>query len=87
MNKIKTSVKLGGLVGIIDHVAPIGSGEQAFQTLHRIDPQLIKDKMQQWGFTLICEANFLTNSGKLSMWEETVKVKTNRAIMKFTKKT
>jgi len=90
MNKINTSVKQGGLVGIIDHVAPIGSGEQAFQTLHRTDPQLIKDKMQQWGFTLICQANFLTNpddSGKLSMWEETVKVKTNRAIKKFTKKT
>jgi predicted methyltransferase len=67
MNKINTSLKQGGLVGIIYHVAPIGSGKQAFQTLHRIDPQPIKDKMQQWGLTLVSEANFLTNpddSGK-----------------------
>jgi predicted methyltransferase len=38
MNKINTSVKLGGLVRIIDHISPIGSGEQAVQTLRRIDP-------------------------------------------------
>jgi predicted methyltransferase len=86
LGKIKKSLKPNGLVGIVDHVAPSGSGEQAGGTLHRIDPQLIKDKMKQWGFTLTGEADFLANpkdSGELPMWDETVKGKTNRAVMKF----
>jgi predicted methyltransferase len=88
LNKIKKSLKPGGLVGIVDHIAPSDSGEKAGQTLHRIDPLLIKDKMQQWGFKLVGEADFLVNpkdSGELPMWDETVKGKTNRAVMKFSR--
>ncbi|MFT4937148.1 MAG: putative methyltransferase [Paraglaciecola sp.] len=89
LSKIKLSLKPNGLVGIVDHIAPSGSGEQAGQTLHRIDPQFIKDKMQQWGFILVGEADFLANtedSGELPMWDDTVKGKTNRAVMKFARR-
>jgi predicted methyltransferase len=86
MKKIHKSLKPNGIVGVVDHVAPNDSGEQAGQTLHRIDPQLIKDKMKAWGFTLNNEADFLHNpedKGNLAMWDPAVKGKTNRAVMKF----
>lgn len=88
MTKIKRALKPAGMVGIVDHIAPIGSGEQAGQTLHRIDSQLIKLHMQKWGFTLKEEAGFLKNpddDGKHPMWDPSVKGKTSRAIMTFIK--
>jgi predicted methyltransferase len=89
MEKIRHSLKPNGIVGIVDHVAPSDSGEQAGQTLHRIDPQLIKEKMDSWGFILGKEATFLHNpedKGDLPMWDPTVKSKTNRAVMTFSLK-
>lgn len=86
MKKIHKSLKPDGTVAIVDHVAPSGSGEQAGQSLHRIDPQLIRDKMHAWGFKLLDEADFLHNpedSGELPMWDPTVKGNTDRAVMKF----
>jgi predicted methyltransferase len=86
MKKVLSSLKPGGIVGIVDHIAPSGSGEQAGQTLHRIDPLLIKDKMKSWGFRFIEEANFLQNpadEGDLPMWDPSIKGKTSRAVMKF----
>lgn len=89
MEKIHHSLKPNGIVGIVDHIAASGSGEQAGQTLHRIDPQLIKEKMNRWGFILDKEATFLHNpedTGELPMWDPAVKSKTNRAVMTFSLK-
>lgn len=88
MTKIREALKPGGSIGIVDHIAPIDSGEQAGQTLHRIAPQLVKQLMLKWGFALKDEANFLKNpddDGKLPMWDPSVRGKTNRAVMVFVK--
>lgn len=88
MQKIHRALKPNGVVGIIDHVAADGSGLQAAQNLHRIDPQIIKDKMAQWGFSLAGEADFLRNpedKGELPMFDPSVRGKTNRAVLKFIK--
>jgi predicted methyltransferase len=86
MAKIRASMKADGVLGIVDHVAPAGSPEETGNSTHRIDPQLIKDKMAQWGFSFVGEANFLRNpkdTGELPMWDASVKGKTDRAVMKF----
>jgi predicted methyltransferase len=86
LNKVRKALKPDGLVGIIDHNAVAGAPVDSAQTLHRIDPQIIKDGMAQWGFTLQAEADFLANpadSGELPMWDESVRGHTNRAVLLF----
>jgi predicted methyltransferase len=86
MAKLKSSLKADGVIGIVDHVAPAGSAQESGNTTHRIDPQLIKDKMALWGFSLVGEADFLRNpedKGELPMWDASVKGKTDRVVMKF----
>jgi predicted methyltransferase len=86
LSKVRSALKPDGLVGIIDHNALAGAPIDSAQTLHRIDPQLIKDGMAQWGFSLHAEADFLANpadSGDLPMWDESVRGHTNRAVMLF----
>lgn len=86
MAKVRASLKPDGVLGIVDHVAPAGSPAETGNSTHRIDPQLIKDKMAQWGFNLAGEADFLRNpedKGELPMWDASVKGKTDRAVMKF----
>jgi predicted methyltransferase len=86
MEKVRNSMKPGALLGIIDHNAQTGAGIDVAQTLHRIDPQMIKSLMQKWGFSLKNEADFLLNpldNGDLPMWDPSVRGHTNRSVMLF----
>ncbi|KXI29299.1 class I SAM-dependent methyltransferase [Paraglaciecola hydrolytica] len=88
MAKIRRSLKSGGLVGIVDHNAITGASIEVAQSLHRIDPKLIKDYMTQWGFSFKAESTVLANpqdKGDLPMWDPSVKGHTNRAVMLFKK--
>ena len=88
MAKVQQSLKPGGLLGIIDHNAQPGASIEVAQSLHRIDPQLIKDYMQQWGFSLHAESELLGNpqdQGDLGMWDPSVRGNTDRAVLLFTK--
>jgi predicted methyltransferase len=86
LNKVRNALKPDGLVGIIDHTAPSGASIDTAQTLHRIDPQIIKDNMANWGFVLKAQADFLANpadTGELPMWDESVRGHTDRAVLLF----
>ncbi|HET6654984.1 MAG TPA: methyltransferase, partial [Gammaproteobacteria bacterium] len=48
--KMFAALKPGGLFVIIDHVAPAGSGASDTDTLHRIDPALVKHEVEAAGF-------------------------------------
>ncbi len=88
MAELKKALKPGGYIGVVDHVAAPGSGSEMGNTIHRIDPQIIRDKMQQWGFKLVGEADFLQNLADpldLPMWDPKVRGRTHRAVLKFTK--
>ena len=88
MAKVHKSLKPGGLLGVIDHNAQPGAGIEVAQSLHRIDPQLIKDYMQKWGFSLRAESELLRNAqdkGDLGMWDPSVRGNTDRAVLLFTK--
>jgi predicted methyltransferase len=86
MEKIRLSLKAGGLVGIVDHNAKEEANIDSAQTLHRISEKSIKQYMQKWGFKLVGESDVLNNPEDeltLPMWDKTIKGKTDRAVMLF----
>jgi predicted methyltransferase len=75
---------------IIDHVAESdsGSGYDIANTLHRIDPNIVKFQLEEAGFTLIEEALYLRNTkGDLdkSVFATDTRGRTDRFIYKFAK--
>lgn len=88
MKKVWRAMKPGGLIGIIDHDAKSGVDISSAQTLHRIDPQIIRDKMKAWGFSATGESDHLKNSSDpmdIPMWEPEIRGLTNKSVMKFTR--
>jgi predicted methyltransferase len=55
------ALKPGGTYIITDYVAAPGSGTRDTQSLHRIDPEVIKREVTAAGFTLAGESNALMN--------------------------
>ena len=64
LNKqIYAALKPGGLFIVIDHVAPAGSGMADTDTLHRIDPEIVKKQVEAAGFVFDGSSNVLRNPG------------------------
>jgi predicted methyltransferase len=55
------ALKVGGTFIITDYVAAAGSGTRDTQSLHRIDPEVIKREVTAAGFMLEAESNALVN--------------------------
>lgn len=85
---VREKLKDKGLLIITDHMATPGSGYQAANDLHRIDPNIVKYQLKQAGFTLLEEAFYLRNPkddlGAL-VFNPQVRGKTSRFIYKFGK--
>lgn len=88
MSRLKAAMKEDAVVGIIDHNAVVGAPISTAQTLHRIDGEIIKNKMREWGFSLASESMHLRNvedNKALPMWDPSVRGKTDRVVYKFKK--
>jgi predicted methyltransferase len=60
MNKnIFGALKSGGIFGVVDHSAKVGDGLNVTQSLHRIEESALKAEIEQAGFVLDGEADFL----------------------------
>jgi len=59
--KVKAILKDDGVFVIIDHVGVAGSGYNAPNDVHRIDPEIVKYQMKAAGFDLVEEAFYLRN--------------------------
>lgn len=57
------ALKPGGLYLVIDHAAENGSGKRDTQTLHRIDPELVKQEVTSVGFKLVTDSKLLQHTG------------------------
>src|SRR4029450_1537585 len=60
------ALKPGGLLIVIDHAAPPGSGfldteADDAKRLHRIDPEVVKRQVLAAGFELVAESRLLAN--------------------------
>jgi predicted methyltransferase len=53
------ALKPGGLYLVIDHAAEDGSGKRDTQSLHRIDPELVKQEVSSVGFKLVTDSKLL----------------------------
>ncbi len=86
--KIFTSIKPNGLVGIVDHAAEPGVSVAVANTLHRIDPGIIRAVMIQAGFQFAGESDVLRNpqdNRNLPMSDPSVRGKTDRVVYLFSK--
>ena len=60
MNKnIFGALKSGGIFGVVDHSAKVGDGLNVTQSLHRIEESVLKAEIEQAGFVLDGDADFL----------------------------
>ncbi len=59
--RLFNALKPGGHLVVMDHSAKPGTGASAAKTLHRIDEAVVKNELQQAGFRLEQESDFLRN--------------------------
>jgi predicted methyltransferase len=86
--EIYGSMKPGAVLGIVDHVADAGSPGETGQTLHRIDPQLLKKDIEAAGFVFDGEIDVLRNPDddrSKPMYAEGIRGKTDRVVYRFHK--
>ena len=88
LNKFKHFLKPNGTIGIVDHEALSGSPNSVGGTLHRIDPQNVKNEMINAGFELDGELSILKNTTddkRNAIWNIPER-KTSRFVMRFINK-
>ena len=89
LNKsIYDALKPGGIYIVLDHAAATGSGVAATNTLHRIDPELVKKEVTAAGFKFVGESKVLAHPADdhtQKVFEGAVKGKTDQFILKFQK--
>jgi predicted methyltransferase len=82
------SMKPGGIVGVIDHVASPGDTRATVEKLHRIDPEVVTADFKRAGFKLEATSDLLRNAAddhSLNVFDEKIRGKTDRFIFKFRK--
>jgi predicted methyltransferase len=83
----KKSLKPGGIMAVIDHQAMDGAPSTTGTTVHRIDGAIVKRDMAKAGFTFNGELDILKNNTddkSKSVFDDSVRGKTSRFVMKFT---
>ena len=89
LKRLFIATKPGGIVGVVDHVArPGGDPRAVVAKLHRIDPKVVKADFARAGFKLEAESDLLRVPGddhSLSVFDKTVRGKTDRFVMRFRK--
>lgn len=81
-------LKPGGVFIVVDHVAAAGSGMRDTDTLHRIDPQTVKEQVVAAGFKFDGESETLRNPADnhtLKVFDPAVRGRTDQFIFRFRK--
>ncbi|HEY2660533.1 MAG TPA: methyltransferase [Caulobacteraceae bacterium] len=82
------ALKPGGVFLVIDHVAEAGSGLRDTDTLHRIDPAIVKKQVTAAGFVYEGESEALRNpvdDHKKVVFDKSIRGHTDQFIYKFRK--
>jgi len=82
------ALKPGGTYVVIDHAAPAGSGLSDTETLHRIDPAIVKKEVLAAGFTFVGESKALANpkdDHTLKVFDPKIRGVTDQFVYKFRK--
>ncbi len=82
------ALKPGGTFLIVDHTGEAGSGMRDTDTLHRIDPAIVKKQVTDAGFVFEGESKALRNPAddlKKQVFDKSIRGHTNQFIFKFRK--
>lgn len=85
LQELRTALKPGGVLGIVDSQANAGKHDAA---LHRVHNETVKTEVLQAGFTLHSEGFFLRNpddNHELPVFNPAIRGKTDRFVYRFTK--
>jgi predicted methyltransferase len=89
LNKqVFAALKPGGLFVVIDHVAPTGSGMQDTDTLHRIDPAIVRQQVEAAGFVFDGESSALRNAADphtSKVFDKSIRGHTDQFMYRFRK--
>lgn len=82
------ALKPGGVFIVVDHVANAGTSDTSSHTLHRIDPETVKQQVQAAGFRLEAESSMLRNTQDphdVPVFAPAVRGHTDQFMLKFRK--
>jgi predicted methyltransferase len=85
------ALKPGGLYGIIDHSGRPGTGTSEAQSLHRIEEVVVRREVEQAGFRLAREDDFLRDPADTRDWNASPRAagerrgRSDRFVLAFTK--
>jgi predicted methyltransferase len=82
------ALKPGGVYIVLDHAAAAGSGANDTETLHRIDPALVKKEVLAAGFVFAGQSDVLadpTDDHTKKIFDSSIRGKTDRFVFKFRK--
>jgi predicted methyltransferase len=81
-------LKPGGVFIVIDHVAPAGSGMRDTDTLHRIDPAIVRKQAESVGFVFDGESDALRNPADphdIKVFDKSIRGHTDQFMYRFRK--
>ena len=88
LEQLRTALKPGGRLVIVDHSAKPGTGRAAAQDLHRIDEAFVREQIEQAGFTLVASSDALRNpedKRTKMVFDKSMRGSTDRFILAFTR--
>jgi predicted methyltransferase len=86
--QVHASLRPGGTLAVVDHVAEAGTGSSAVQDLHRIDKEYARTDIEAAGFVFEAESDVLRNPDDdhtLIVFDPEIRRKTDRFVYRFTK--
>jgi predicted methyltransferase len=82
------ALKPGGIFIVVDHVAKTGTSDASAHTLHRIDPETVKQQALAAGFKLEAESSVLRNpqdTHDMAVFAPAIRGHTDQFVLKFRK--
>ena len=86
--QVYDALKPGGVFIVIDHIAPAGSGISDTNTLHRIDPEVVKQEVESAGFVFDGSSDALVNPKdplNIKVFDPSIRGHTSQFIYRFKK--
>ena len=86
--QIFAALKPGGVYVVVDHSAKAGAAVGVADTLHRIDPAIVRRELEAAGFVLDAESSALRNPAdtlELGVFDPAIRGKTDQFVMRFRK--
>jgi predicted methyltransferase len=86
--QVWAALKPGGTFIVIDHSAPAGSGVRDTETLHRIDPDVVKKEMTDAGFVFDGSSDVLRNPDDpltAKVFDASIRGHTDQFVFRFRK--